>query len=54
MKLAVAFLAGCLCGLYAWSRIVLRVERQFPTEPLIVTRVWGTADDGAIWTGPIS
>ena len=29
MKLAAAFLAGSVCGLWVWSRIVLRVESQF-------------------------
>jgi hypothetical protein len=49
VKLAAAFLLGALCGHF----IRVRVVRQFP-EPLIVTKVWGTTDDGSIWTGPIT
>jgi hypothetical protein len=55
VKLLAAFLLGAVSGLYLWSRIVIRVERQFPDpQPLIVTRVWGTADDGTVWSGPIT
>ena len=53
MKLAAAFLAGSVCGLWVWSRIVLRVERQFPTTTIFdEVHIWGGThtDDFPQWT----